>query len=57
MVERIKREKLLKAMKMEKISGRNIDFSLTTQNLARLKEVVNRGSGLYLDPTVRMEEI
>lgn len=30
MVERIKREKLLKAMKMEKMSGRAIDFSLTT---------------------------
>ena len=30
MVERIKREKLLKAMKMEKISGQAIDFSLTT---------------------------
>lgn len=30
MVDRQKREKMLKAMKMEKVSGRAVDFSLTT---------------------------
>jgi hypothetical protein len=57
MIEKTKRDKLLKAMKMEKMGGRDIDFSLTTENLIRLKEILNRGSAVYLDPTARIIDV
>jgi hypothetical protein len=44
-LEPSKREHLLKALNKQKVD--KIDLSVNSENIERLKELVNRGSGIY----------